>query len=55
MQDRHLYWPPFFFLGPAVAPHFFNSRIGVGYFSGRQFDNGFATVRRDDIYFTTLL
>ena len=26
----------------------------VGYFSGSQFHNGFASVRRDDVYFTTL-
>jgi len=30
MQDRHLCWPPYFFLGPAVAPHFLNSRIATG-------------------------
>jgi len=23
MQDRHLCWPPYFFLGPAVAPPLF--------------------------------
>jgi len=23
MQDRYLWCPPYFFLGPAVAPHFF--------------------------------
>jgi len=22
MQDKHLCWPPYFFLGSAVAPHF---------------------------------
>jgi len=27
MQDSHLCCPPYFFLGPAVAPHFFISRI----------------------------
>ena len=26
----------------------------VGYFSGSQFHNGFASVRRDDVHFTTL-
>jgi len=31
MQERHLCWPPYFFLGPAVAPHFLNSRIATGY------------------------
>ena len=29
MQDRHLCWPPYFFLGPAVVPYFFNSRIAT--------------------------
>ena len=29
MQDRHLCWPPYFFLGPAVALHLFNSRIAT--------------------------
>jgi len=29
MQNRHLCWPPYFFLGPAVPPHFFNSRIAT--------------------------
>jgi len=28
MQDKHLCWPPYFFLGPAVPP-FFNSRIAT--------------------------
>jgi len=27
MQDRYLCSPPYFFLGPAVTPHFFHSRI----------------------------
>jgi len=27
MKDRQLCCPPCFFLGPAVAPHFFHSRI----------------------------
>jgi len=31
------------------------SNVKVGYFSGSQFHNGFGTVRRDDVYFTTLL
>jgi len=31
------------------------SNFRVGYFSGSQFYNGFATARRDDVYFTTLL
>ena len=30
------------------------SNFRVGYFSGSQFHNGFASVRRDDVYFTTL-
>ena len=29
MQDRHLCWPPYFFLGPAMALHFFHSRIAT--------------------------
>jgi len=29
MQDKRLCCPPFFFLGPAVAPHFLNSRIAT--------------------------
>jgi len=29
MQNRHLCWPPYFFLGPAKPPHFFNSRIAT--------------------------
>jgi len=29
MQDRHLCWPPTCFLGPAVPPNFFNSRIAT--------------------------
>jgi len=32
-----------------------DSTVRVGYFSGSQFHNGFATVRRYDVYFTTLL
>jgi len=31
------------------------SNIRVVYFSGSQFHKGFAAVRRDDVYFTTLL
>ena len=31
------------------------SNVRVGYFSGNQSHNGFATVRRDELYFTTLL
>ena len=31
------------------------SNIKVGYFSGSQFHNGFATVRRDEVYLTTML
>jgi len=31
MQGRHLCWPPYFFLGPAVAPHFFNSRTATAH------------------------
>jgi len=31
MQDRHLCFPPYFFLGPAVTPHFFHSRIATAY------------------------
>ena len=31
------------------------SNVRVVYFSGSQFYNGFAAVRRDDVYFTTLL
>ena len=30
MKDRHLCCPPYFFLGPSVAPHFFISRIATG-------------------------
>ena len=30
MQDRHLYWPPYCFLDPAMPPaHFFHSRIAI--------------------------
>ena len=29
MQDRHLCCPLYFFLGPAVPPHFFHSRIAT--------------------------
>jgi len=29
MQDGYLCFPPYFFLGPAVAPHFFHSRIAT--------------------------
>jgi len=29
--------------------------VRVGYFSGSQTHSGFATVRRDEVYFTTLL
>jgi len=29
MQDKHLCWPPYFFLGPGVAPHFLSSRIAT--------------------------
>jgi len=29
------------------------SNVRVVYFSGSQFHNGFAAVRRDDVYFTT--
>jgi len=31
------------------------SNVRVGYFRRSQFHNGFAAVRRDDVYFTTLL
>ena len=31
------------------------SNVRVGYFSGIQLHNGFATVRRDDVFFITLL
>jgi len=31
MQDRHLCWPPYLFLGPAVPPHFFHYRIATGF------------------------
>ena len=31
------------------------SNVRVGYFSGSQFHNGFATVGRDDVYVITLL
>jgi len=31
MQDRYLWCPPYFFLGPAVAHHFFYSRIATAY------------------------
>ena len=31
------------------------SNVRVGYFSGSQSHKGFATVRRDEVYFTTLL
>jgi len=34
-------------VGPAI-------NVRVGYFSGSQFHNGFASVRRDDVHFTTL-
>jgi len=27
MQDNYLCWTPYFFLGPAVPPPLFNSRI----------------------------
>jgi len=30
-------------------------KFRVGFFSGSQFHNGFATARRDDVHFTTLL
>jgi len=30
MQDKHLCWPPYFVLGPTVAPHFLSSRIATG-------------------------
>jgi len=30
MQDRHLCWPPHFFLGPTMTPHFFIFRIATG-------------------------
>jgi len=30
MQERHLCWPPTFFLGPAVLPQFFHSGIATG-------------------------
>jgi len=30
MQDGIYVGPPYFFLGPAVAPQFFNSRIATG-------------------------
>jgi len=31
MQERPLFWPPYFFLGPAVSPHFSHSRIATAY------------------------
>ena len=31
------------------------SNVRVVYFSGSQFHIGFAAIRRDDVYFTTLL
>ena len=31
------------------------SNVMVGYFSGSQFYNGFATAGKDDVYFITLL
>jgi len=31
MQDKHLCCPPYFFPGPTVVPHFFNSRIATAY------------------------
>jgi len=29
MQDKYLCYPPYFFLGPAVAPYFLSSRIAT--------------------------
>jgi len=29
MQDKHFGWPPYFFLGSAVPPHFYHSRIAT--------------------------
>jgi len=29
MQNRHLCWPPYFFLGPALSPHFLKSWIAT--------------------------
>ena len=38
MQDGIYVGPPYFFLGPAVAPQFFNSRIATGWVN---FDHSF--------------
>jgi len=29
MKDRHLCWPPYFFLGPAMVPPLFSCRIAT--------------------------
>jgi len=29
MEDKHLCWPPYFFLGPTMAPTLFKSRIAT--------------------------
>ena len=39
IQDRHLCWPPYFFLGPVVPPHFFHSRIATAHL-GLYFEPG---------------
>jgi len=31
MQEKHLYWPPTFFLGHAVTPQFFHCRTATAY------------------------
>jgi len=33
MQERHLFWTPTFFLGPAVPPQFFHSKIATDHVS----------------------
>jgi len=44
MQDKHLCWPPYFFLGPAVGPYFLSSRIATTkasyYILKRNFNDG---------------
>jgi len=31
MQEKHLYWPPTFFLGHAVTPQFFHCRTATAF------------------------
>ena len=41
--------------GPRQVPRLPPLKHTTGYFNGSQFHNGFATARRDGVYFTTLL